>query len=99
MIGFDKYYNKKLKDILKLAKKEKISLKEYIIKRYDFCFRNKIIINPLTEFKSFKKKEFKRKECHSFWHRECENKYKECYHCCEYYSLHDKAKFEKNKIG
>jgi len=93
MKTFEDYYKKHLNKIIKLAKEDKISVEEFIKTHY---------LISLSEHKERYEKSYTTKNCHSFWHRECENKGIECHHCNHYYSLaeYDKmTKKEKNQIG
>jgi len=86
MKTFEDYYNKKLKDLVKYAKRDKISVKDFIKKNYK---------KSLSEYKKWQKGFYESKDCHSFWHRECMNKGSECCNqCVHFYSIS-----EWNKMG
>ena len=85
MKTFDDFYNKKLKQEARYAKKHKKSTKEFIEHNY----------KSMTEYKKFMEHLYVMKECHSFWHRDCENKNIECHRCSKFYSYAD---FDKMSV-
>lgn len=92
MKTFNDFYDKRLKEIKKCSKRDKVSVKDFIKINYH---------KTVSEFKKWQKQLYTGKSCHSFWHRECVNKGVECYRCNKYYSLKDWDKMsvkEKNNI-
>jgi hypothetical protein len=89
---FRDYYNDKLKDLAKYAKRDKISVKDFIKKNYN---------RTLSEYRKWQKGFYESKDCRSFWHRECVNKGIECENCCHFYSISEWDKMstkEQNKL-
>lgn len=88
MKTFDDYYEKHLSEIKKCAKRDKITIKEFLQKAYH---------KTIAEYKKWMKTSYNEKNCHSFWKRECENKGKECYHCNQYFSMSEYDKMTKKQ--
>jgi hypothetical protein len=86
---FKIYCDKRTKELEKCAKRDNLSLEDYIKQ----CLGKK----SLFEYKQFLLKQYEQKGCHSFWHRECINKGHECYHCNKYYSMSEWDKMTKKK--
>ena len=89
---FEDYYKKKLADISKSPNRNGLSVEDFIFKLYR---------KTLTEYEKMHLEIYKKKECHSFWHRECTNKGVMCDKCVKFYSTEDwdkMSKKEKNVI-
>ena len=86
MKTFKDYYDKKLKDLAKSAKRDKVSVKRFLTVNYH---------KTISEYKEWQKGFYNAKDCHSFWHRECENKGIECHRCNKFYSTADWDKMSK----
>jgi len=84
---FNIFFNKKINDLKKIAKKD--TIEEYL-KKY---FRK-----SLEEYKKFQRKMYTCKSCHSFWRRECENREsKLCDICNKNYSYLEWDKMTKEE--
>lgn len=86
--SFQDYYDYVTYDFKKIAKVRKESLKIFIKEAFN---------KTLTEFKKDVSKDYHRKMCHSFWHRECENKDIMCDKCCEFKSYAQLAKKNRTR--
>jgi hypothetical protein len=92
MKTFNNYYKERMKSAKIGAKNHNLSV-EVFIKTFHKM--------TMEEYKAARKRDYERKECHSFWHRECENKGIECHHCCHFFSSAEWDKMttkEKNNI-
>ena len=85
---FQDYWNKRIKELTKVAKRDKVTVKKFV--KYNYH-------KTLTEYKKFQKQMYNRKSCHSFWHRECINKDIECQRCCFYFSKKECDKMTKKQ--
>jgi hypothetical protein len=74
---FDDYYKKRMESAAIGAKNHDISIEEFIKTFHRMT---------MEEYKEARRRDYERKECHSFWRRECYNKDIECYHCCYFFS-------------
>ena len=88
MKTFEDYYNKKLEEIAKCAKRDKISVEEFLRQNYK---------KTLSEYREWQLSFYSAKDCHSFWHRECVNKGIECNHCNKFYSIAEWDKMTKKE--
>ncbi|MFA5207436.1 MAG: hypothetical protein WC428_02150 [Candidatus Paceibacterota bacterium] len=92
MKTFEDYYKKKLKKIAKCAKRDNVSIEEFLRINYK---------KTVLEYREWQMGFYNAKDCHSFWHRECTNKGIECHKCCHYYSIAEWDKMtnkERNNI-
>jgi len=77
MKTFDDYYNKKLKDIDKCAKRDHLTREDFVLKNYH---------KSIEEFRLWYLGKYEGKGCHSFWHRECINRGIKCNDCIKFFS-------------
>jgi hypothetical protein len=85
---FEDYYIKKYNAIVSCAKRDKISVDEFLLKNHK---------KTVEEYRQWQLSFYTAKDCHSFWHRECTNKGIECHHCCHYYSTAEWDKMSTRK--
>jgi hypothetical protein len=84
---FQTYYYKKFAEIVKCAKREKVSVDEFLKNRYHSKTR--------IEYKMMHLRFYTQRGCHSFWRRDCENKDTQCFRCIQFYSL---AEYDKMTV-
>jgi len=81
---FVDYYSKNLKSIKIASKRDGVTVKEWIKYTYG---------ETLSQYRNRQKRQYTKKFCNSFWHRECENKYTDiCKKCKYFYSYSDRDK-------
>jgi hypothetical protein len=78
--SFNNFLKNRISFLKANAKKKNITLKDYIKTIYG---------QTMSEYKSYHRSLYNRKECHSFWESKCMYKNIECYHCTHYYSMED----------
>jgi hypothetical protein len=77
---FKSYYKLRLAYMREVAKADGETLEE--------CLKRRLNKTP-DEYREYQLKIYERKECRSFWRRECTNKDVECHHCRHFYSISD----------
>jgi hypothetical protein len=80
MKTFKDFYNDRLNSIKTSAAMNNMSMTKFL---------KSVHHQTRKEYRQFQLKRYQGKSCHSFWHRECVNKDRECYHCSYFHSTED----------